>query len=105
MSPKYWARGLGDALRDAPEPVVEPAQSPEAIRSEALRVEAARDFETNHLCLTCMHSRICVVAAAVRSVDAEGDLVISRCGVFQSDGSDETYDESIDETSEESEAK
>ncbi len=67
---------IGDASRDEVEIKRQAAE-------ESARVDRARTYETDHLCLRCIHAPICAVVTAVRHVGAEGDIVISACGVFQ----------------------
>jgi hypothetical protein len=43
--------------------------------------EVADGYET-HLCVTCIHATVCAVAAAVRTLGADGQLVISKCAAF-----------------------
>lgn len=62
-------------------------QDADKFREVTEKAEAAREFETNHKCLTCIHERVCNVAGAVRAMNAEGDLVISSCGAYQLDAS------------------
>lgn len=49
------------------------------------RDERARDVETDHLCLRCMHAPVCGIWSAAKLLGAEGDLIISMCGVFQAE--------------------
>lgn len=58
----------------------------ERVQAEAVRVERARAYETDHKCLTCVHEPVCAVVAAIKQVGAEGDVVISSCGAFRAEG-------------------
>lgn len=40
------------------------------------------DYDTHHLCLKCVHASTCAVAASVRLLGAEGQIVISKCAAF-----------------------
>lgn len=56
-------------------------QTPEVTPAE----EMARAVETDHLCERCDHERVCAIAKVAREMQAEGDLVISRCGAYEPD--------------------
>lgn len=70
------APALGDASLDE-------VEVRERARAEEVRVERVRTYETDHLCIKCTHAPVCAVVAAIRAVDAEGDLVVSSCGAFE----------------------
>lgn len=76
---KGYAVGVGDALRDAPEP-----PSPIAEYLEGKAEGEAPDIEDPnlHLCSTCIHARVCVVAVAAQPLRAEGLFTISACGAY-----------------------
>lgn len=87
----------------------EPEQVQEKAQAETVRVEKLREYETDHLCLTCVHRLICHVVAAIKQIDGEGDIVISSCGAFEmpqpsiadllaaADGGDEALAESAED--------
>lgn len=43
---------------------------------------AVESYETAHLCLKCIHASVCALPAAIRTLGAEGQIVISKCAAF-----------------------
>lgn len=46
------------------------------------RLNIAESYERDHLCLGCVHASVCAVAASVRLLGADGQLVISKCAAY-----------------------
>lgn len=44
--------------------------------------EVADTYDTHHLCLRCVHASTCALTAAINSLGAEGQIVISKCAAF-----------------------
>lgn len=76
----YGPQRPGGALEEPEEaPAAGSSSSPVAPR--ATRPEVVDGFET-HLCVTCVHVSVCAVPVAIRSLGAEGQIVISKCAAF-----------------------
>lgn len=56
-----------------------PGSSP--VVTPTARPEVTDGYE-GHRCLTCIHASVCAVASAIRSLGADGQVVISKCAAF-----------------------
>lgn len=70
---------VGSASRDDTDERLRQEQE----QRHAKLLESAAVNAEHHLCQACRHATICAVAAAVRSVNGEGDITISQCGAFE----------------------
>jgi len=62
----------------------EPEEAGEPTTRSQRPPEILETYETHHLCLRCVHSVVCAVPAAIRSLGADGQVILSKCAAFVS---------------------
>lgn len=46
--------------------------------------EIVENYDTHHLCLRCIHAVVCALPVAIRSLGADGQVIVSTCAAFVS---------------------